>query len=53
VRGVPIDTIGQVALNAGIALRELSPDTNSLEDLFLGWTGSGTPMSTPSKEASS
>ena len=55
VRGVPIDVIGDVALQAGVALRELVADTSSLEDLFLGWTGRGSSMTdhTTSKESAS
>jgi ABC-2 type transport system ATP-binding protein len=46
VRGLPIETIGELALRSGVALRELAPDTSSLEELFLGWTGGPTPMDT-------
>ena len=55
VRGVTADTIGDVALKAGVALRELVADTSSLEDLFLGWTGRGSSMTdhTTSKESAS
>lgn len=38
VRGMAIEEIGRRAFGAGIALRELSPRTGSLEELFLGWT---------------
>jgi hypothetical protein len=34
-----MDVIGDVALRAGLALHELTPDSSSLEELFLGWTG--------------
>jgi ABC-2 type transport system ATP-binding protein len=47
VRHMTIDAVGEVALRTGVALRELAPDTSSLEDLFLGWTGTGSPMSVP------
>jgi ABC-2 type transport system ATP-binding protein len=40
VRGLPIAEIGNRACTAGIPLHELSPRSGSLEDLFLGWTGS-------------
>jgi ABC-2 type transport system ATP-binding protein len=39
VRGLSMGEIGDRACAAGIALHELSPDSGSLEDLFLGWTG--------------
>jgi ABC-2 type transport system ATP-binding protein len=39
VRGLSITEIGDRACAAGIALHELSPQSGSLEDLFLGWTG--------------
>jgi ABC-2 type transport system ATP-binding protein len=45
VRGVATDVIGDVALAAGVALHELTADTSSLEELFLGWTGQGASMS--------
>src|SRR4051812_17577437 len=38
VRGVSTDDIGQRAFDAGFALRELSPQSGSLEELFLDWT---------------
>jgi ABC-2 type transport system ATP-binding protein len=38
LRGLPIDEIGQQAFHAGIAIRELSPHTGSLEEMFLNWT---------------
>jgi len=38
VRGMPIDVIGELAFTAGIALRELSSQPGSLEELFLNWT---------------
>lgn len=44
VRGLPVEAIGDVALRSGIALHGLAPDSSSLEDLFLGWTGEGAPM---------
>lgn len=47
VRDMAIEVVGEVALRTGVALRELTPDTSSLEDLFLGWTGTGSPMSVP------
>ena len=40
VRGVSIDEIGKRAFHAGIELHELSPQSGSLEDLFLDWTSS-------------
>jgi ABC-2 type transport system ATP-binding protein len=39
VSGLPIADIGDSACEAGIALHELSAESGSLEDLFLGWTG--------------
>jgi ABC-2 type transport system ATP-binding protein len=39
VRGLSISEIGDRACAAGIALHELSAQSGSLEDLFLGWTG--------------
>jgi ABC-2 type transport system ATP-binding protein len=39
VRGLSISEIGDRACAAGIALHELSPQSGSLEDLFLSWTG--------------
>jgi ABC-2 type transport system ATP-binding protein len=39
VRGLSITEIGDRACAAGIALHELSPQSGSLEDLFLSWTG--------------
>jgi ABC-2 type transport system ATP-binding protein len=41
VRGMAIEAIGDIAFSAGVALHELSPDSSSLEDLFLEWTGAG------------
>lgn len=43
VRGLAIEEIGDRAVEAGIALHELSPHSGSLEELFLGWTGDATP----------
>jgi ABC-2 type transport system ATP-binding protein len=55
VRGVTTDVIGDVALTARVALRELSADTSSLEELFLGWTGTGSSMTphVPTEEIAS
>ena len=39
VRGLPLEQIGEHAFRAGIALHELSPHTDSLEDRFFAWTG--------------
>ena len=44
VRGLTIEDIGDVAFRAGAALHELSRDSSSLEELFLGWTGDGSPI---------
>jgi ABC-2 type transport system ATP-binding protein len=41
VRGMPIAEIGDRACAAGIALHQLAAQAGSLEDLFIGWTGSG------------
>ena len=38
VRGMPIDEIGDRALNIGVALHELSAHAGSPEELFLNWT---------------
>lgn len=38
VRGLDPEAIGDRAHQAGIALHELSPQSGSLEELFLGWT---------------
>lgn len=38
VRGLPIEEIGQLAFDAGIAVHELSSHAGSLEDRFLRWT---------------
>lgn len=55
VRDMTGERVGDVALRAGVALSELASDTSSLEDLFLGWTGTGSPMAgvTPAWEGSS
>ena len=47
VRGLAIDEIGEQAHTADIALYELSPQSGSLEDLFLGWTGGHDTAETP------
>ena len=39
VRGLTIDDIGERACDARLPLHELSAQSGSLEDLFLGWTG--------------
>jgi ABC-2 type transport system ATP-binding protein len=44
VRGVAMDVVGEIALAEGVPLHELAADTSSLEELFLGWTGQGSPM---------
>jgi ABC-2 type transport system ATP-binding protein len=41
VRGVAIAEIGERACAAAIALHELTPQTGSLEEMFLGWTTTG------------
>jgi ABC-2 type transport system ATP-binding protein len=38
VRGMGMDQIGDVAFAAGVAIHELSRDSDSLEELFLDWT---------------
>jgi len=43
VRGLPIAEIGDRACAAGISLHELSAQSGSLEDLFLGWTSNEQP----------
>jgi hypothetical protein len=40
-----MDVVGEIALAEGVPLHELAADTSSLEELFLGWTGQGSPMS--------
>ncbi len=47
VRGLAIDEIGEHAHTADIALYELSPQSGSLEDLFLGWTSGHDTVETP------
>lgn len=47
VRGVAIETIGDVALASGIAVHELVSDSSSLEDLFLGLTGTERVVNAP------
>jgi ABC-2 type transport system ATP-binding protein len=44
VRGLAIDEIGDRAHAADLVLHELSPQSGSLEDLFLGWTGGSEPV---------
>lgn len=39
IRGLSLEQIGEQAFRAGIALQELSPHTDSLEDRFFAWTG--------------
>jgi ABC-2 type transport system ATP-binding protein len=48
VRGLSLDEIGEQAFRAGIALHELSPHTDSLEDRFFAWTGDTADGETPS-----
>jgi len=51
VRGLTTAEIGDRAFAGGISLHELSPHVGSLEDLFLGWTGSEeTIAATPAKK---
>lgn len=38
VRGLRMDRIGELAFGAGLPIRELSPHSGSLEDLFFDWT---------------
>jgi ABC-2 type transport system ATP-binding protein len=40
VRGLPMEEIGQLASDAGIALHELASHAGSLEERFLRWTSS-------------
>ncbi len=42
VTGLSLEQIGRTALEAGVALYELSPQTGSLEDVFFALTGSST-----------
>jgi ABC-2 type transport system ATP-binding protein len=42
VRSMPIEAVGDLALQAGVALHELAADTSSLEELFFGWTDAAT-----------
>jgi ABC-2 type transport system ATP-binding protein len=49
VSGLPITDIGDQACAAGIALHELSPESGSLEDLFLAWTGNNEPSVVPTQ----
>jgi len=51
VSGLTTAEIGDRAFAGGISLHELSPHTGSLEDLFLGWTGSEEAVTTtPAKK---
>ena len=51
IRGLTTAEIGDRAFASGISLHELSPHVGSLEDLFLGWTGSEeTITATPAKK---
>lgn len=50
VRGLPIAEIGDRACAAGIALHELAPDADSLEELFLDWTEVDRPVGEPPAE---
>lgn len=47
VRGLALDEIGEQAFRAGIAVHELSPHTDSLEDRFFAWTGGADRDSVP------
>jgi len=47
VSGVSTSDIGDQAWAAGIALHELSPESGSLEDLFLRWTADSKPHVLP------
>jgi ABC-2 type transport system ATP-binding protein len=47
VRGLPIAEIGDRACAAGIALHELTHESGSLEDLFMGWTENDKPHHQP------
>lgn len=38
VRGVPVEAVGQLACDAGLALHELTSHAGSLEERFLRWT---------------
>jgi ABC-2 type transport system ATP-binding protein len=42
VRNLAIEAVGDLALQAGVALHELAADTSSLEELFFGWTDAAT-----------
>lgn len=50
VLDLQITAIGDLAHRAGIALHELSPQSGSLEDLFLGWTDGNQTSQTEPKE---
>jgi ABC-2 type transport system ATP-binding protein len=47
VRGISIDEVGDRAHHARIPLHELSPQSGSLEELFLDWTGDAKPDAAP------
>ena len=38
VRRIPMDLIGDVAFRSNVVIHELTADSSSLEELFLGWT---------------
>jgi ABC-2 type transport system ATP-binding protein len=44
VRGSSMETIGERAFDAGVALHELSPHAGSLEEQFLQWTSAAEPV---------
>ncbi len=46
VRGLPIEDVGQLACDAGIALHELTSHAGSLEERFLRWTSAPDPDDT-------
>ncbi|MGI9647524.1 MAG: ABC transporter ATP-binding protein [Acidimicrobiia bacterium] len=48
VRSLSLDSIGEQAFGAGIALHELSRHTDSLEDRFFAWTGDTDGTTNPS-----
>ena len=47
VRGLPMDRIGELAFGAGLPIRELSPRSGTLEDLFFTWTNADIGESPP------
>ena len=50
IRGIEIETVGELACSAGVPLHALVPQAGSLEELFLSWTSDRTPETQPPSE---